>query len=264
MLPFLRPSFSPFSLSHGLFRTLTTCAASKLPLDTPEAVHKRRLLRTRPGAILFKKGMTSVWDESTHQQVPVTVLQFDRVQVVGLKTEKRDGYSAVQMGAGLRLPHNVSRALQGHFSANGVYPKRYVKEFQVKDDSCLPKVGTVLTPEYFQVGQHVDVKALTKGKGTAGVMKRWGLSGGNDSHGASKSHRSAGGTGQAKIPARVLPGKKMSGHMGHQFRTVQNMLVWAVHPEHDCILVKGAVPGPVEGVVYVSDSIIQLYKRPSA
>ncbi|CAB90144.1 54S ribosomal protein L9, mitochondrial [Schizosaccharomyces pombe] len=249
---------SRFLISPTLIRTFAHHAnltPRKILHDLPEAAHARKQIPLRPGVILVKKGMTNAWDEKTGMQVPLTILQFDRVQAIDVRTKEKHGYYAVQVGSGIRKPKSITKAEQGNFFSHNIYPKMHVREFRVRDASGLVSPGTIFTTDYFKPKQYVDVKGITKGKGFAGVMKRWGFSGGNASHGASLSHRTPGSTGQNTTPSRVLPGRKMAGHMGHRSRTVKNLLVWAVDADLECILVKGSIPGPNKSAVYVTDTI---------
>ncbi|WBW73557.1 mitochondrial ribosomal protein subunit L3 [Schizosaccharomyces osmophilus] len=245
-------SFRPIHLRG--YAQSATAIPKRIIQDSPEAAHARRHLLPRTGVILLKKGMTSAWDNETGKWIPLTILQFDRVQAMASRTKEKHGYYAVQMGAGIRKPHALTKADQGQFFASGVFPKMHIKEFQVRDESGLIPSGTELNADYFQPKQYVDIKGVTKGKGFAGVMKRWGFAGGNASHGASLSHRTAGSTGQNTTPGRVLPGRKMAGHMGHKSSTIEHILVWDVDPDLNCILVRGAVPGPNKSPVYVYDT----------
>jgi large subunit ribosomal protein L3 len=200
--------------------------------------------------------MTRVFDdEGTH--VPVTVLSLDGCQVVGVRTEDRDGYSAVQLGAGRAKTKRVSKPMRGHFAAAKVEPKRKLAEFRISADAA-PDVGVELTADHFVPGQFVDVCGTSIGKGFAGVMKRHGFKGLRASHGVSVSHRSHGSTGNRQDPGRVFKGKKMAGHMGDRRVTVLNLEVVSIDPERGLILVKGAVPGAKGGWVLVRDAT----KRP--
>jgi large subunit ribosomal protein L3 len=194
----------------------------------------------RTGLIAVKKGMTALWDSWGVRQ-PLTVLQVENCQVLQVKTLDKDGYSAVQLGAGTRHVKNVPNAMRGHFSKAGVGPKRYIAEFHV-DPSAAPSVGlappplyltgagTEITSRHFVPGQFVDVAGTTIGKGFQGGMKRHGFAGLPASHGTSVSHRSIGSTGNRKTPARVFKNKKMPGHMGCDRVTVQNVEVGALPP----------------------------------
>ena len=207
----------------------------------------------RSGVIARKLGMTRVFDE-TGNHVPVTVLKLDDVQVVAVKTKERDGYSALQLGAGTAKVKNVSKAMRGHFAKASVLPKRKLAEFRVEDDALLD-VGSTLAVSHFVKGQKVDVVGTSQGKGFAGAMKRHNFGGLRASHGVSISHRSHGSTGQCQDPGKVFKGKKMAGHMGAVRVTTQNLEVVSTDDEDNLILIHGAIPGPKNGWVLVSDAV---------
>jgi len=207
----------------------------------------------RSGVIARKLGMTQVFtDEGTH--VPATVLQMDDVQVVAVKTEEKDGYRAVQLGAGKAKVSRTTKPMRGHFAKAKVEPKRKLTEFRVSEDSML-NVGDTLTADHFVVGQFVDVAGTTIGKGFAGAMKRHGFGGLRASHGVSISHRAHGSTGQCQDPGKVFKGKKMAGHMGAARATTQNLEVVLTDPARGLVLVKGAVPGSKQGWVEIRDAV---------
>ncbi|GBD42061.1 50S ribosomal protein L3 [bacterium HR39] len=207
----------------------------------------------RTGLIAKKLGMTRVFGvDGSH--IPVTVLHVEDCEVVAVRTKEKDGYTAVQLGAGRRKPKNVTKPMRGHFAKAGVEPKAKLAEFRVSEDALLP-VGVRLHVGHFVAGQYVDVTGTSIGKGFAGAMKRWGFGGLRATHGVSISHRSHGSTGQRQDPGKVFKGKKMAGHMGHRRVTVQNLEVFGVDPERGLILVKGAVPGPKGGWVLVRDAV---------
>ena len=207
----------------------------------------------RSGVIARKLGMTRVFtDAGLH--VPVTVLKLDEVQVVSVRQQERDGYTAVQLGAGAAKAKNVSKAMRGHFAKSNVMPKSKLAEFRVSDDAVL-EVGSTIAPSHFVAGQKVDVVGTTQGKGFAGAMKRHNFSGLRASHGVSISHRSHGSTGQCQEPGKVFKGKKMAGHLGAVRNTTQNIEVVAVDDEEGVVLLQGAVPGPKDGWVLISDAI---------
>lgn len=207
----------------------------------------------RTGIIAKKVGMTRVFSESG-EHVPVTVLQVDSCQVVAQRTAERDGYVALQVGAGKAKAKRVSQPQRGHFAKAEVEPKAKLVEFRVSED-CLVDVGAELSVEHFVPGQLVDVSGVTIGKGFAGAMKRWNFGGLRASHGVSISHRSHGSTGQRQDPGRVFKNKKMAGHMGSENVTVQNLKVVRTLPEDGLILVKGAVPGHNGAWVVVKDAV---------
>jgi large subunit ribosomal protein L3 len=207
----------------------------------------------RSGIIARKLGMTRVFNEAGHH-VPVTVLKMDDVQVVSVRNKEVDGYTAVQLGAGMAKAKNVSKPMRGHFAKANVLPKSKLAEFRVSDDAVL-EVGATLVPSHFVAGQKVDVVGTTQGKGFAGAMKRHNFAGLRASHGVSISHRSHGSTGQCQDPGKVFKGKKMAGHMGAVRNTTQNIEVVAVDDEEGVVLLCGAVPGPKNGWVLISDAI---------
>jgi len=207
----------------------------------------------RSGIIARKMGMTRVFNDAGHH-VPVTVLKLDDVQVVAVRSKDRDGYTAVQLGAGVAKAKNVSKPMRGHFAKANVLPKSKLAEFRVSDDAVL-EVGSTLVPSHFVVGQKVDVVGTTKGKGFAGAMKRHNFAGLRASHGVSVSHRSHGSTGQCQDPGKVFKGKKMAGHMGAARNTTQNIEVVGVDNDEGVVLLCGAVPGSKNGWVLISDAI---------
>ncbi|KGM33903.1 50S ribosomal protein L3 [Inquilinus limosus] len=211
----------------------------------------------RSGLIAQKLGMTRIFD-AEGQHVPVTVLKLDGVQVVAVKTEETDGYTAVQLGAGTAKVKNVSKAVRGHYAKAQVEPKKKLVEFRVSADALLA-VGDELTADHFLAGQIVDVTGTSIGKGYAGVMKRWNFGGLRASHGVSVSHRSHGSTGQRQDPGKVFKNKKMAGHLGDERVTVQNLTVVTTDVERGLIMVKGAVPGAEGGWVLIRDAA----KRPA-
>ena len=199
------------------------------------------------GLLGTKLGMTQVWDENG-KFVPVTVVKADSNVVTQLRNEDKDGYNAVQIGFGAIDPRKVTKPLAGHFAAAGVTPRRHVVELRTSDAADY-ELGQELSVELFESGAKVDVVGTTKGKGTAGVMKRHGFSGVGASHGAHKNHRKPGSIGGASYPARVFKGMRMAGRMGGERVTVLNLTVHAVDAEKGLILLKGAVPGPKGGLV---------------
>jgi large subunit ribosomal protein L3 len=205
-----------------------------------------------PTALLGAKlGMTQVWDEAG-RLVPVTVVQVGTNVVTQVRTAQADGYDAVQLGFGAIDPRKVTKPLKGHFEKAGVTPRRHLVE--VRGASELTP-GQELTAEVFDAGQRVDVVGTTKGKGTAGVMKRHGFAGVSASHGAHRNHRKPGSIGACATPSRVFKGVRMAGRMGHVRQTTQNLTVHAVDAEKGLLLVKGAVPGPKGGIVLVRTAV---------
>ena len=201
--------------------------------------------------------MTRVFTEDG-RHVPVTVLTVSDCQVVAVRTEEKDGYTAVQLGAGRAKAKNTTKPMRGHFAAANVEPKRHVVEFRVSPDALI-EVGAELSADHFVPGQLVDVTGTSIGKGFAGVMKRYNFRGLRATHGVSISHRSHGSTGNRQDPGRVFKGKKMAGHMGARRVTGQNLEIVSVDAENGRIFVKGAVPGSRQGWVLVRDAV----KRPA-
>ena len=207
----------------------------------------------RTGVIAKKVGMTRLFQEDG-RHVPVTVLALDNLQVVARRETDRDGYAAVQLGAGSAKAKNLSKPQRGHFGKAQVEPKAKVVEFRVDEDGLLD-VGAELTAEHFVAGQLVDVQGVTQGKGFAGAMKRWGFKGLRATHGVSISHRSHGSTGNRQDPGRVFKNKKMAGHMGAKNRTQQNLEVVRTDAARGLIFVKGSVPGHKGGWLIVKDAV---------
>lgn len=197
----------------------------------------------------IKLGMTQVWDEAG-RLVPVTVVAVGTNVVTQVRSAESDGYAAVQLAYGQIDPRKVTKPLKGHFEKAGVTPRRHVAEIRTSNASEFT-LGQELTASSFEAGQVVDVIGTTKGKGTAGVMKRHGFSGVGASHGAHRNHRKPGSIGGASTPSRVFKGLRMAGRMGVDRQTTQNLTVHAVDAERGLLLVKGAVPGPKGGVVVV-------------
>ncbi|MEM6638255.1 MAG: 50S ribosomal protein L3 [Pseudomonadota bacterium] len=207
----------------------------------------------RSGVIAKKVGMTRLFMEDG-RQVPVTVLQLDGLQVVAQRTADKDGYSAVQLGAGSAKAKRTSKAMRGHFATAKVEPKRKIAEFRVAPENLIG-VGEEITADHYIAGQYVDVSGTSIGKGFAGAMKRHNFGGLRASHGVSISHRSHGSTGQCQDPGRVFKGKKMAGHMGAARITTQNLEVVKTDAERGLIMVKGAVPGSKGGWVTIKDAV---------
>jgi large subunit ribosomal protein L3 len=207
----------------------------------------------RTGVIAKKLGMTRLFDEAgTH--VPVTVLSLEGCQVTAQRTKDKDGYVALQLGAGAKKAKNTTKAERGHFAKALVEPKRHVTEFRVSEDNLID-VGAEFTADHFLAGQKVDVSGLTVGKGFAGAIKRWNFGGMRATHGVSVSHRAHGSTGQRQDPGKVFKGKKMAGHMGQDLVTTLNLTVFRVDVERGLILIKGAVPGTEGTFVKIRDAV---------
>lgn len=201
------------------------------------------------GILGEKLGMTQVWDAS-NRVVPVTVVKAGPCVVTQVRTPEVDGYEAVQIAFGSISPLKVTKPLKGHFEKAGVTPRRHLVEIRT-DDAASYTLGQQISAELFEVGQSVDVVGTTKGKGFAGVMKRHGFSGVGASHGAHRNHRKPGSIGACATPGRVFKGVRMAGRLGGVRQTTQNLTVHAVDAENGLILIKGAVPGPRGGLVFV-------------
>ena len=207
----------------------------------------------RSGIIAQKVGMTRLFTaEGNH--VPVTVLKVDNCEVVGVRSKEKDGYVALQVGAGNVKDKHTAKPQRVAFAKANVAPKKKVVEFRVSED-CVVPVGSEFGVNHFVKGQFVDVTGTSIGKGYAGVMKRWNFSGDNATHGVSLTHRSGGSTGQCQDPGKVFKNKKMPGHMGAEQVTVQNLQVVDLDEAKGLIMVKGAVPGFDGTVVIVKDAV---------
>ncbi|KAJ4306877.1 hypothetical protein N0V88_000249 [Collariella sp. IMI 366227] len=229
------------------------------PTSGPAAALKRKEHSTpvRAGVLATKKGMT-VFMGKRGGRLACTVLQLDRVQTVFNKTRDKHGYWAVQVGMGERQAGNVTAPMLGYFEAKGVAPKEELAEFRVRNEAGLLPIGVQLMPDWFMVGQRVDVRSNSKGQGFAGGMKRHGFSGQEASHGNSKNHRTPGSSGPSQGGgSRVLPGKKMPGRMGNQRVTIQNLPVLMVDNELGIVVVKGCVAGPKGTTVKIQDAVKQ-------
>ena len=207
----------------------------------------------RSGVLAQKMGMMRLFTDAG-QHIPVTVLRMDNVQVIAQRTEEKNGYTAVQLGAGAKKVKNTTKAERGHFAVASVEPKRKMAEFRVSPDNLID-VGAEITADHFVEGQFVDVTGTSIGKGFAGAMKRHGFGGLRASHGVSISHRSHGSTGQCQDPGKVFKGKKMAGHMGAKRVTTQNLKIVKTDPERGLLMVSGAVPGSKGGWVLVADAV---------
>jgi large subunit ribosomal protein L3 len=201
------------------------------------------------GVLGAKLGMTQVFDEN-NRIVPVTVVKAGPCVVTQVRTPETDGYTAVQLAFGQIDPRKVTKPQAGHFKKAGVTPRRTVVELRTSDATEYT-LGQEITAELFEAGTSVDVTGTTKGKGTAGVMKRHGFKGLGASHGTQRKHRSPGSIGGASTPGRVFKGLRMAGRMGNVRHTTQSLTIHAVDAENGLLLIKGAIPGPKNGLVFV-------------
>ena len=204
------------------------------------------------GLIGKKIGMTQLFDENG-KVIPVTVVEAGPCTVVQKKTIENDGYAAVQVGFGDVKVTKVNKPMAGHFKKADVAPKKVLKEFRLEDTESV-NVGDIFKADIFAVGDRVDVVGTSKGKGTAGVIKRWNFSRLKESHGTGPVHRHGGSLGVID-PARIFKGKKMAGHLGAEKVTVQNLDIVKVDVENNLIAIKGAIPGPKNGIVVIADSV---------
>jgi large subunit ribosomal protein L3 len=207
----------------------------------------------RSGVLALKVGMTRIFTEGG-EHVPVTVLKLDKLQVLGQRSVEKNGYTAIQVGAGTRKPSRLSKAERQNFVIAESEPKRKVVEFRVTPEN-LVEIGAEITADHFVPGQLVDVSGVSQGKGMQGAMKRWNFSGLRATHGVSVTHRSHGSTGQRQDPGKVFKGKKMAGHMGDDKITTQNLVVVKTDVERGLIMIKGAVPGSKGNWVMVRDAV---------
>jgi large subunit ribosomal protein L3 len=207
----------------------------------------------RTGLIAKKLGMSRVFNDDG-SQTPVTVLVVDALQVVAHKTKDKDGYDALQLGAGEKRASRTSKPMRGHYAKSKVEPKSQLTEFRISGDAFVD-VGAELTAGHFVAGQLVDVCGITIGKGFAGAMKRHNFAGLEASHGVSISHRSHGSTGNRQDPGRVFKGKRMAGHMGQVRATIQNLQVVSTEADTGMIVIKGAVPGAPGTWVRITDAV---------
>ncbi|NLL62636.1 MAG: 50S ribosomal protein L3 [Ruminococcaceae bacterium] len=205
------------------------------------------------GLIGKKIGMTQLFDEKGNV-IPVTVIEAGPCAVTMKKTVENDGYEAVQLGFGDVKLHRVNKPMQGHFAKADVAPKKTLKEFRFADCAAF-NVGDVLKADTFEVGDRVDVIGTSKGKGTAGVIKRWNFSRLNESHGTGTNVRHPGSIGACADPGKVFKGKKFAGHLGAERVTIQNLDIVKVDAENNLIAIKGAIPGPKGGIVVLKDSV---------
>ena len=205
-------------------------------------------------AIIGKKiGMTQIFDEKGNV-IPVTVVEAGPCNVVMKKTIENDGYEAVQIGFGDVKVQRVNKPMMGHFKKADVAPKKTLKEFKL-DDMASISVGDTIKADIFAVGEKVDVVGTSKGKGTAGSIKRWNFSRLKESHGTGPVARHAGSLGACSDPSRVYKGKKLAGHLGCERVTIQNLVVAKIDADNNLIAIKGAIPGPKGGIVVIRDSV---------
>ena len=205
-------------------------------------------------AIIAKKlGMTQLFDE-TGKCVPVTVVEAGPCVVSQKKTVETDGYEAVQVGFGDMKANKVNKPMKCNFAKGDVAPKKVLREFRLSDISAY-NVGDIIKADVFAEGDKVDVVGTSKGKGTAGVIKRWNFSRLKETHGTGPVHRHPGSLGACSSPSRVFKGKKLAGHLGSERVTVQNLAIVKVDSENNIIAIKGAIPGPKGGIITIADSV---------
>ena len=209
--------------------------------------------KTRKGLLGTKLGMTQVWD-ADHNVVPVTVIAAEPNVVTQIRTPENDGYTAVQIAYGSIDPRKATKPQAGHFAKAGVTPRRHLAEVRTQDIAGY-EVGQELDPSIFEPGAVVDVTGTSKGKGWAGVMKRYNFRGDDGSHGAHRNHRKPGSIGACATPGRVFKGQRMAGRMGGERVTVQNLRIQAVDADKNLLLVTGAIPGPKGQVVFVRNAV---------
>jgi large subunit ribosomal protein L3 len=207
----------------------------------------------RTGLIAKKLGMSSMFTDQG-ERITLTLLHVDKCQVVATRTRDKNGYVAVVVGAVLAKLSRVSKSMKKVFADSKIEPRAKLKEFRVSEENLL-EVGKELTADHFEIGQYVDVKGKTIGKGFAGVMKRHNFRGLEASHGVSVSHRAHGSTGQCQDPGKVFKGKKMAGHMGDVNVTMHNLKIVDFNVEQGLVIVSGSVPGSKGSYVYITDAI---------
>lgn len=211
-------------------------------------------------AIIGKKvGMSQIFDENGHV-IPVTVIEAGPCVVVQKKTSEKEGYEAVQLGFEDISERKLTKPEKGHLDKAGVAPKKYLREFDLENAAEL-NVGDIVKADAFQAGDFVDVTGISKGHGYAGVVKRWNAGRTPTSHGGGPVHRHAGSMGSSTDPSRIFPGKIGAGHMGVEQVTVQNLDVVKVDPELNMIVVRGAIPGPKGGIVYLKNSVKKFVRK---
>lgn len=246
-------STRPSLIAPSVVQTIKTVAPEIN--HSPQQAFKRKWIPKRCGAITEKVGMLPYFDTKTGERTAATLLKLNNVEVIMHRILEKNGYYACQVGYGDRNPKNLSRQLLGHFAANLVNPKVKSAEFKVANEQGLLDLGTVLKPSFFEVGKFLDIRSVSKGKGFAGVMKKYHFKGLRASHGTSVMHRHGGSYGQNQDPGRILPGKKMPGRMGGINVTVQNVEILKVDDGNNVIWVKGSVPGPNGSIVKIQDAI---------
>lgn len=205
----------------------------------------------KKGIIGKKIGMTQIFDEAG-KVIPVTVVEAGPCVVVQKKTAENDGYVALQLGYGALKEKHASKPIKGHFEKNGAELKKHLKEFEFDGEK---NVGDVILADIFEAGETVDVTGISKGKGYQGTIKRFNQSRGRMTHGGGPVHRHAGSMGANTDPSRIMPGKKLPGHMGAEQVTIQNLDVVKVDAEKNLLVLKGAIPGPKGGVVFIKTSV---------
>lgn len=206
----------------------------------------------KKGLIGKKIGMTQIFDEKGNV-IPVTVVEAGPCAVVQKKTAENDGYKAIQLGYGDQKAQRVNKPMKGHFAKGDVAPKKVLKEFRFEDIDAM-NVGDILKADVFECGDKIDVIGTSKGKGTAGAIKRWNFSRLKETHGTGPVARHAGSLGACSDPSRVYKGKKLAGHLGAERVTIQNLTVAKVDVENNLIAIKGAIPGPKGGIVVIADA----------
>ena len=244
-----RPLLGAATQARGLCGATTARKAADLP-------RTYTLGSERVGALGMKCGMTQAWTE-WGKLVPLTVVEVQDLQVTSTRTLAKDGFCALQLGGGWQKQKRLSFHQARPFEKHGLPLKRYLREFRVTEDAMLP-IGTSITARHFVPGQYVDVQGVTKGKGFAGAMKRWGFKGQPATHGVSKYHRGVGSMGGAAGglgKTGIWKGKKMPGKMGNKRRTSLGLLVWKVVPEHNLVFLKGSVPGGKGGTLRIKDTV---------
>ena len=217
-----------------------------------QPITERRKVKMQKGIIGKKFGMTQIFD-ANGKVVPVTVDEAGPCPVTQKKTLENDGYESVQLGFQDVKVERLTKPLKGHFAKADVAPKKVLREFRLSDISSV-NVGDVIKADFFAVGDSVDVTGTSKGKGTAGAIKRWNFSRLKETHGTGPVARHAGSLGACSDPSRVFKGKKLAGHLGHEKVTVQNLSIVKIDVENNLIAIKGAIPGPKGSYVVIKDT----------